>query len=58
MTDEEDYAEGMADGLAHRHARVSRLSPGTNRRLNSYERGYIDSYRCTVAQSKDVPHAD
>lgn len=39
---EQDYADGMADGLADRDPQFDRLALGANR-LNAYERGYIDS---------------
>lgn len=38
----DDYADGMADGLADRDPQLDRLALGANR-LNAYERGYIDS---------------
>lgn len=38
----QDYADGMADGLADLPPNVERLALGANR-LNAYERGYIDS---------------
>jgi len=39
---EQDYADGMADGLADRDPQFDRLALGAHR-LNDYERGYIDS---------------
>jgi hypothetical protein len=39
---EQDYADGMADGLAGKPPDPDRLAYGANR-LNDYERGYIDS---------------
>lgn len=39
---QQDYDEGMADGLAGRDPDSERLAYGSNH-LNDYERGYIDS---------------
>ncbi len=39
---DQDYADGMADGLADRPPRFDRLALGANR-VNDYEAGYIDS---------------
>jgi len=42
MSAEQDYADGLADGLAGRDPDPSRIAYGADR-LNAYERGYIDS---------------
>lgn len=39
---QQDYDDGMADGLADRDPDFERLALGANR-LNDYERGYIAS---------------
>jgi hypothetical protein len=39
---QQDYEDGMADGLADRDPDSDRLAYGANR-LNDYERGYVDS---------------
>lgn len=39
---QQDYEDGMADGLADRDPDPKRLALGADR-LNDYERGYVDS---------------
>lgn len=51
---QQDYDDGMADGLAGRDPQVKRMALGSHR-LNDYERGYIDSGKVTTEQARTTP---